>query len=97
MVLHTVCHSPYQHGALRQCLRLISAPAALLLMEDGVYAATRAAAELVAIEPAIEIYALQADLDARGISATLNPRVTPIDDRGFVELSLHCARMQAWY
>lgn len=98
MVLHTVCQSPYQHSALKQCLTFISAPATLLLIEEGVYAATNAAAPYLQPLPAgIDVYALEADLLARGLSTQINPRIKVIADRGFVELSVTCERMQAWY
>lgn len=98
MVLHTVCQSPYQHSALQQCLTFISAPAALLLLEEGVYAATAAAApHLQGLPGGIDVYALETDLLARGLSSQINPAIKVIDDRAFVELSVTCERMQAWY
>ena len=98
MILHTVNQSPFQHRALQQCLRLISPPAALLLIEDGVYAATTAYADTLAQLPsAITLYALQQDVAARGVGGTLNPRIKQLSDQEFVELSIRCTAMQAWY
>lgn len=97
MVLHTVNRSPYQNSALKQCLAFISAPAALLLIEDGTYAATNAAEHYLATLPdGITVYALQADIEARGLN-NLHSQIHVIDDAGFVDLSVVCERMQAWY
>ena len=40
-MLHIVNKSPYERNALESCLRLAQPGSALLLIEDGVYAATR--------------------------------------------------------
>ena len=41
MVLHTLNRAPHSSLVLADCLRVITPPAALLLIEDGTYAATR--------------------------------------------------------
>ena len=98
MVLHTVNQSPHNSQTLADCLRTISAPAILLLIEDGVYGATAASQALFEQLPAaVECYALQADIDARGLTDTASDRFTLIDDAGFVELSVRCNPIQSWY
>ena len=98
MVLHTVNQSPFNGSSLVECLRWISAPAALLLIEDGVYASTGAGIDLLeALPDEIELYALTPDLAARGLKEPLSPRIKLVDDQGFVELSLRCERVQSWY
>lgn len=98
MVLHTVNHSPHNSQTLADCLRVISAPAVLLLIEDGVYGATAASQTLLEQLPTgIECYALQADIDARGLTEAVTDRFTLINDAGFVELSVRCNPIQSWY
>lgn len=98
MVLHTLNSSPTNGSAFDDCLKFISAPAALLLIEDGVYGASQAQAGLLdALDEAIECYVLQVDLEARGLNQMINPRFKPISDQQFVELSLRCQNIQSWY
>lgn len=98
MILHTVNQPPTSNAALDQCLSAISAPACLLLIEDGAYAATAAlASRFEQLDSRIECYVLRPDLEARGLTADTNPRFRPVDDEGFVELSLACDKMVAWY
>ncbi len=98
MVLHTVNHAPHSSHCLADCLRVISAPAALLLIEDGSYAATASNAALFQnLDSNIDCYVLQPDLEARGLQHSLAPRFTPITDSAFVALSVQCQRVQSWY
>ena len=43
-VLHIVNKSPYERNAFDACLRLAQAGSAILLIEDGIYAAKKNAA-----------------------------------------------------
>ena len=87
-MLFTVNKSPYLHGNLEGCLRLAPAGTPLLLYEDGVYAAaagTRVEGLLRQALASHPVYAVEADLKARGI-ARLIEGVRVIDYAGFVEL-----------
>ncbi len=99
MVLHTVNRSPHNSQGLADCLRLISPPAALLLIEDGVYAALQSPGTtgLESLPDKIECYVLRADTEARGLSSRISPRFTEVDDNGFVELTIRCEQIQSWY
>ena len=98
MVLHTVNQAPHSSQCLTDCLRVISAPAALLLIEDGSYAATVANAPLFDnLDCNIDCYVLLPDLEARGLLTAISPRFTPITDCAFVALSTQCQRVQSWY
>lgn len=98
MVLHTVNNAPHSSHCLADCLRVICAPAALILIEDGAYAATLSNEALFKdLEAGIDCYVLQPDLDARGLSALISTRFTPVSDSGFVALSIQCERIQSWY
>ncbi|MFT6916156.1 MAG: sulfur relay protein TusB/DsrH [Motiliproteus sp.] len=98
MVLHTVNNAPHSSHCLADCLRLISAPAALILIEEGAYAATVNNEALFRdLDAGIDCYVLQPDVDARGLSALISSRFTPVSDSGFVTLSIQCTRIQSWY
>jgi tRNA 2-thiouridine synthesizing protein B len=87
-MLYTVNKSPLMFGNLRSVLRVAPAGEPILLYEDGVYAAAQGTASEELIQQALErhpVYALQADLEARGL-ASLVDGIQVIDYEGFVEL-----------
>ena len=87
-MLYTVNKSPLMFGNLKSVLRVAPAGEPILLYEDGVYAATEGAASEELIKRALEqhpVYALQADIKARGLAA-LVAGIQVIDYDGFVEL-----------
>ncbi len=98
-MLHIVNKSPLERTALDSCLAAAQPGAALLLIEDGVYAATRgnaAQAKLRAALARIEIYVLAPDLEARGMAQTLAEGVKPVDYAGFVDLVARHKTCQSW-
>jgi tRNA 2-thiouridine synthesizing protein B len=98
-VLHIVNKSPYERNALAACLRLARPGSALLLIEDGVYAATRgnaAAASLKDAMPRLKVYALRPDLEARGVVARVMEGIELVDYGGFVELACGQPNCQSW-
>ncbi len=98
-MLHIVNKSPLERTALASCLAAAQPGAALLLIEDGVYAATRgnaAQAKLRAALARIEIYVLAPDLEARGMAQTLAEGVKPVDYAGFVDLVARHKTCQSW-
>jgi tRNA 2-thiouridine synthesizing protein B len=98
--LHTVNRSPHAAPALVSCLRMALPGHALVLLEDGVYAAVAAdagSAQLRDAQPGVAVYALGADLAARGIAAdTLLPGVEVVDYESFVDLACRYDKVQAW-
>ncbi len=71
----------------------------MLLIEDGVYAATRGspgAERLKALAGGIEVYVLAPDLEARAMRPSLLEGVVPVDYRGFVDLVARHPRVQSW-
>jgi tRNA 2-thiouridine synthesizing protein B len=98
--LHTVNRSPHAAPALASCLRVALPGHGILLIEDGVYAAVAAsddAPALRAAPPAIALYALGADLAARGIAAsTLLDAVQVVDYEGFVDLACRYDKVLSW-
>ena len=98
-MLHIVNKSPTDTPNLQSCLRMAQPGHAVLLIEDGVYAATSAQADACGLAGALtslRVYALQPDLDARGMGSRLLPGVTPIDYGGFVDLVTEHTNNQSW-
>jgi tRNA 2-thiouridine synthesizing protein B len=98
-MLHIVNKSHTERNALASCLRLAQDGHALLLIEDGIYAATAAAAVASGVAAAagrLKVYALQPDVDARGMAGRLAEGVSGIDYAGFVDLVTAHATNQSW-
>ena len=98
-MLHIVNKSPYEKNALDSCLRVAQAGSALLLTEDGVYAATRggsAGEKLQKAAASIKLYALAPDVQARGMAERMIDGVTLVDYTGFVELVTAHTVNQSW-
>jgi tRNA 2-thiouridine synthesizing protein B len=99
-VLHIVNKSPYDRNSLETCLRLALPGSAILLIEDGVYAARKpssAADKLLQAAENHPLYALQADLQARGLAAeSLVDGVQLVDYDGFVKLTTEYDKTQSW-
>ena len=98
-MLHTVNKSPYERNSLDSCLNHVQKGHAVLLIEDGVYAAmkgTDSAKKLTDAGKNVEVYALQPDVDARGMKGRLMDGVTLVDYGGFVDLVTKHERVQSW-
>ncbi len=98
-MLHIVNKSHAQSTSLQSCLRLAQPGQALLLIEDAVYAATSGGAAtsgMAAALKTLKVYALQPDVDARGMAGKLVAGVTPIDYAGFVDLVAEHRNNQSW-
>jgi len=97
-MLNIVNKSPLERNALDACLR-IAAPGALLLIEDGVYAAVRgtvAASRVAEALARFRVYALLPDLEARAVADRVIDGVTTIDYGGFVDLVAEHNACQSW-
>ena len=98
-MLHIVNKSHTHTSALQSCMRLARPGHALLLIEDAVYAATTAGAESAELAEALarlKVYALQPDVEARGMAGKLVDGVTAIDYAGFVDLVAEHHNNQSW-
>jgi tRNA 2-thiouridine synthesizing protein B len=98
-MLHIVNKSPSEKTTLDTCLATVQPGAALLLIEDGVYAATRgnrAAAMLRDALATCKVYALRPDLEARGIADRVLDGVALVDYGGFVDLVTEYPNCQSW-
>ncbi len=99
-MLHTVNKSPFERNTLSSCLRLAQKGSAVLLIEDGVYAAVAgtAVAEQISERMAeLSFYVLGPDVTARGLGGTpLIEGVRVVDYEGFVDLVAEHDAAQAW-
>jgi tRNA 2-thiouridine synthesizing protein B len=98
-MLHIVNKSHAQTSSLASCLRLAKPGQALLLTEDAIYAATQAIAASSGIAEAmktLKVFALQPDVDARGMAGKLVDGVTAVDYGGFVDLVAEHPNNQSW-
>ena len=99
-MLHTVNKSPFERSTLESCLRLAKKGSAILLYEDGVYAAIKGTATSGKVEAAIadfSLFVLGPDLQARGIGEdSLIDGIQMVDYGGFVDLVAEKGTVQAW-
>ncbi len=99
-VLHIVNKSPYDRNSLDTCLRLARADSAILLIEDGVYAVQKNAAAADKLQQAMsqqQIFALQPDLQARGLNPdNMIDGISLVDYDGFVKLTTEYEKLQSW-
>ncbi|AHG19927.1 sulfur transfer complex subunit TusB [Chania multitudinisentens RB-25] len=95
-MLYTLSHSPYQCD-LPALLRLVTKDDALLLLQDGVLAGLVGSLHLDSLlKSSISLYALQDDLDARGVSGYISHSITVIDYTHFVTLTEKHRSQMAW-
>jgi tRNA 2-thiouridine synthesizing protein B len=99
-MLHTVNKSPFEKSSLDGCLRLAKAGSAILLIEDGVYAAVKGASTEEKVSAAtrdFSVFVLGPDLKARGMEENrLIEGVNVVDYGGFVDLVVEHDKVQSW-
>ena len=98
-MLHTVNKSPFENKALESCLTYARKGSAVLLIEDGVYAAARGTAvspQLQAAQKTVSVYALKSDVEARGMQNRVMDGVRLVDYGGFVDLVVEHDAVQSW-
>ena len=98
-MLHIVNKSPSERNAMSSCLRMVKKGSTILLIEDGVYAATKgslAEKDLKAAMADVQVYALWPDLEARGMQDTVIDGVKQVDYAGFVDLVAENKNVQSW-
>lgn len=98
-MLHTVNKSPLDRNALDSCLAHAKKGSAILLIEDGVYAAVKGTASAKKLEQTmktIPVYALQPDIEARGMKDRVLDGVKLVDYSGFVDLAAEYPTVQSW-
>ena len=98
-MLHTVNKTPYERNSFDSCLAHTRKGDAVLLIEDGVYAAMKGTAPAKKLEQAakdVTVYVLQPDVEARGIAGRIMDGVKLVDYAGFVDLAAEHPTVQAW-
>ena len=98
-MLHIVNKSPFECTSLASCLRVAQPGAAVLLIEDGIYAATTGSAVQEHIrrsEREFRFYALVPDIEARGMQGRIVEGIELIDYAGFVDLVTTHSAVQSW-
>lgn len=99
-MLHTMNKSPFEKTTLESCLRLAKAGSAVLLIEDGVYAAlqdTKVSATVAEKMKELSFYVLQPDVEARGLAdKPLIDGIKSVDYGGFVDLVEEHETSTAW-
>jgi tRNA 2-thiouridine synthesizing protein B len=98
-MLHTVNKSPFENRTLEMCLKFAQPGSAVLLIEDGVYAAARGTAVAQQVQDALKsvaIYALKPDVEARGMQNRVMDGIRLVDYAGFVDLVAEHSTVQSW-
>ncbi len=95
-ILHLINKSPYERSSLDLCAGYVKDGDAVLLIEDGVYAAMKGGAVAGKLS-GLDVSVLGPDLAARGISEEkLVDGVSVVDYSGFVDLTAAKDKVQSW-
>jgi tRNA 2-thiouridine synthesizing protein B len=95
-MLHLVNKSPYDASSLDTASSIMKGDDALLLIEDGVYAAVKNGKAAARLE-GLKVSVLGPDLAARGIGEDkLIDGVTVVDYAGFVDMVEANDKVQSW-
>jgi tRNA 2-thiouridine synthesizing protein B len=95
-MLHLVNKSPYERNSLSTCVGYVKEGDALLLIEDGVYAAVKGGAAAAKLR-GLDVSVLGPDLAARGIGEDkLVDGVEVVDYAAFVDLVEAKDKVQSW-
>ncbi len=97
--LYTVNKSPFEKNSLEAVIRFSTEGAAILMLEDGVYGATKGTVveSMITSAENKKFYALGSDLKARGIAEDrVIDGVELVDYAGFVDLVEANEKVQAW-
>ena len=97
-LLHTVNKSPFESKCFDTCIGLAKEGSTVLLIEDGVYAATTgtSAADKIKNASGITFAVLGPDLQARGLEGKLADGIKVVDYEGFVTLAAEHDSVQSW-
>ena len=99
-MLHLINKSPMDRNSLDSCLRLAKSGSAVLLLEDGVYAALSKASSAKAVSARmgdLTFFVLGPDVSARGLDdKPLIDGITSVDYEGFVDLVVEHETAQSW-
>ena len=96
--LHTINKAPSDTSLWQSCLSAILPGDALLMIENGVYAATQTSIikQLQSIN-GISLYLLSPDIDARGLTEQIRTEAILVNDQQFVELCCQHTKVVSWF
>ena len=94
MTLHIVSKSPYSSSALADCLNACGEADAIVLIEDGVYAAQGGHAQQEALAGR-QVFCLASDAEARGVA--VSPPFNRIDEQRWVTLCTEHNPIVSWF
>ncbi len=97
-MLHTVNKSPFERNSLQTCIANLDDKGVILLIEDGVIGATNTDKSFLISELASSgrVYALTADLEARGIADKVIDGIKLVDYKDFVDLVIEHKSSASW-
>nr|VFK41130.1 MAG: tRNA 2-thiouridine synthesizing protein B [Candidatus Kentron sp. SD]VFK46283.1 MAG: tRNA 2-thiouridine synthesizing protein B [Candidatus Kentron sp. SD]VFK79977.1 MAG: tRNA 2-thiouridine synthesizing protein B [Candidatus Kentron sp. SD] len=99
-ILHIVNKSPFEKTSLDSCLVYSKEGAAILLIEDGVYAALSGTAIADRMSAALKkcgVYALGSDVKARGMDVKkVIDGIKVVDYGDFVDLTVAHESIHSW-
>lgn len=99
--LHTINKSPFSNSALSSCIKVCTKCDGILLLEDGVFGAIGSAPESAQLQELMRsgtrIFAISADIKARGLTEKLITSIELIDYDKFVQLTIEHRCIQSWY
>jgi len=99
-MLHIVNKSPFEKTSLDSCLLHVKEAAAILLIEDAVYATLEGTAFANKVKAAAEkckVYALGPDIRARGMdTGKVIGGIEIVDYGGFVDLTVAYDSVHSW-
>lgn len=99
--LHTINKSPFLNSALSSCIKICSTNDAILLLEDGVFGAIKStplSAQLQELmHSGVRLFAISADIKARGLTEKLLASIELVDYDSFVQLTVEHRCVQSWY
>ncbi|UNK61715.1 sulfurtransferase complex subunit TusB [Buttiauxella ferragutiae] len=95
-MLHILQHSPF-HTDLESMLRCVKQGDELLLIQDAVIVALSGtkALDLLLAAP-VSIYALQEDIEARGLTAQISTSIGKVSYTDFVRLTVKHEQQITW-
>jgi len=94
-MLHIVNKSPFEKNSFSSCMDHAKEGSAVLLIEDGVFAALKGTRFSKSLSKA-KVYAMESDVNARGIQGNVDGNVELVDYSKFVDLVTENDRVQSW-
>ena len=100
--LHIVSSSPFETNALSSCLRFVRSQDGIILIENAVLVSVEKGAwwsvlQRACIEQSLDLYALQADCEARGLLDCVGAFVELVNDQQFVQKVVAYGKTQSWF